>query len=109
MKEPAKIDGFTRAYLTTALWSSSDYAFGLCPCCGFNRILSHYPEPEFEQVPMCSDPGCGVKEIDNPEPLDRHYSQSDIAPETLAKMIEDCRKFQEEQGDTIRAAIESGE
>jgi len=109
MNEPAKIDGFTQAYITAALWSSSDYDFGPCPCCGKDAVLSHYPEPEFDQVPMCSDPGCGVVQIDNPDPLDQHYSQSDIGPETLAKMIADCARFQSEQGDTIRAAIETGE
>ena len=30
------------------------------------------------------------------EPLDRNYSPDDIHPETLARMAEDCRAFQEE-------------
>lgn len=30
------------------------------------------------------------------EPLDRNYDADDIAPETLAEMASDCRKFQEE-------------
>ena len=29
-------------------------------------------------------------------PLDQHYSPGDIAPETLARMTEDCRQFQED-------------
>lgn len=30
------------------------------------------------------------------EPMDRNYSFDDIAPETLARMIEDCRGFQDD-------------
>lgn len=29
------------------------------------------------------------------EPLDRNYGPKDIAPETLARMVSDCRAFQE--------------
>lgn len=32
----------------------------------------------------------------NGEPLDRNYSAADIHPETLARMIEDCFSFQED-------------
>jgi hypothetical protein len=35
------------------------------------------------------------------EPLDKNYGIEDLAPETLAKMIEDCKKFQEENWDDI--------
>lgn len=31
---------------------------------------------------------------DNGEPLDTSFGAEDIAPDTLAKMIEDCRRFQ---------------
>lgn len=30
------------------------------------------------------------------EPMDRNYSFSDIAPDTLARMVEDCRMFQDD-------------
>lgn len=30
------------------------------------------------------------------EPFDRNYDPDDIAPETLARMAEDCRQFQED-------------
>jgi len=30
------------------------------------------------------------------EPMDKNYSFSDIAPETLARMVEDCRSFQDD-------------
>lgn len=36
------------------------------------------------------------------EPLDRNYSADDIAPETLARMVADCAKFQ--SGDAKIAA-----
>jgi hypothetical protein len=53
-----KIDTFTRAYITTALWSSTDW----------------------------SDESGG-------ESLDKNYDESDIAPESIAKMVADCARF----------------
>lgn len=35
------------------------------------------------------------------EPLDRNYSEEDIAPETLAVIVADCRDFQESFGPYI--------
>lgn len=32
------------------------------------------------------------------EPLDKNYGIEDIAPEAIAKMAEDCRRFQQENG-----------
>lgn len=63
------LDSFTRAYITTALWYSTD---------------------------------------DNDESLDAKYSPSDLSPEALERIAEDCRAFQEQNGETIRAAIETG-
>lgn len=37
------------------------------------------------------------------DPLDENYGPSDIAPECLAKMIEDCRAFQEQNVFPIQA------
>lgn len=34
---------------------------------------------------------------DKDEPMDKNYSWTDLAPETLAKMVADCAKFQQEQ------------
>lgn len=89
-----KLDTFTTAYIEAALWSSTDYAHGECPCCGKKAILSHYPEMEYEWEAMCSE--CGAQEIANPEPLDSNYNADDIAPETLKKMIADCTAFQKD-------------
>lgn len=102
-------DAFTRAYIRTALWSSTAPKFGECPCCGRPAILDRFPEKEFEEEPMCDAPGCGVREIPNLDPMDANYSETDLAPETLEKIIADCAKFQSEYGDTIRAAIATGE
>ncbi len=41
-----------------------------------------------------SDPSGG-------EPLDANYGVEDIDPATLASIVEDCRKFQEENADDI--------
>lgn len=109
MRELRELDSFTRAYITTALWSSSEYAFGECPCCGARALLNKYPEPEFEEQAMCSADGCGVREIENPEPMDKNYNWRDLAPECLASMRQDCAQFQELYNDTIQAAIDTGE
>lgn len=37
------------------------------------------------------------------EPLDRNYSASDLAPETLARMTTDCEKFQAEYTKAVNA------
>lgn len=103
-----KLNKFTHAYLTTALWSSTEYKFGECPCCGKDAILSHFPELEFDQVPMCSADGCGVREIANPPPMDENYSISDIAPEAMEKIIVDCAKFQSENAELLIDAIAAG-
>lgn len=64
------LDTFTRAYIQTAIWSSTD---------------------------------------DDGTPLDRNYSESDLSPEVLTRMAEDCRKFQEENAETLSAAIATGD
>jgi len=38
---------------------------------------------------------------DNGDPLDDNYGYGDIDPDTLAEMISDCLKFQEENADDI--------
>lgn len=53
------LDSFTKAYITAALWSSTDN----------------------------SNEAGG-------DPLDDNYDVNDIAPETLAKMVADCERFQ---------------
>lgn len=97
------LDSFTRAYIQTALWSSTEYAHGECPCCGKTALLSHYPEPEYDQQAMCSSAGCGTREIANPPPMDDNYSESDLAPETLRQMAEDCTAFQTEHAELLSA------
>lgn len=94
MNDTKSLDKFTAAYIQCALWSSTEYRFGPCPVCGQMKVLSHYPEPEFTQEAMCSADGCGVSEIANPEPMDNNYSAQDLAPETFARMVADCREFQ---------------
>lgn len=38
---------------------------------------------------------------DDDTPLDRNYSLADIAPETLARIIRDCTRFQAEMADDL--------
>jgi hypothetical protein len=40
---------------------------------------------------------------DNGENLDAKYSEEDLAKETLAKIVADCKSFQEQAGDLIHA------
>lgn len=46
---------------------------------------------------------------DGENPPDHNYSWTDIADETLAQMVEDCRQFQEQNRQTIEDAINSDE
>jgi len=103
------MNSFLAAYIQTALWSSTEYKFGECPCCGETRLLSRYPEPEYTEDAMCDAPGCGVREISNPPPMDANYSESDLAPETLKKMSADCEQFLTDWQGAIDKAIATGE
>jgi hypothetical protein len=38
---------------------------------------------------------------DDDEPLDRNYDASDLTPETLEKIVQDCTKFQEDNAETL--------
>lgn len=40
------------------------------------------------------------------EPLDANYGLDDIAPETLAKIVEDCQAFQAAHADDIGSELE---
>jgi len=102
-------NSFLQAYIRTALWSSNEHPFAECPCCGETRLLSHYPEPEYEQTPVCSADGCGVREIPNAPPMDANYSAEDLAPETLATMEKDCADFREKAGEIFEAALQTGQ
>lgn len=42
------------------------------------------------------------------EPLDRNYGLADIAPESLQRMIEDCRDFQKANGALLENYEEAG-
>ncbi len=45
---------------------------------------------------------------DEGDPLDRDYSETDLAPETLEKMRADCERFETENQATLEAAIATG-
>lgn len=92
-----KLDQFTLAYITAALWSSTGPPFGDCPQCGKpGRLLCRW---DSEQEPVCED--CSETETNYEPPLDDNYDITDLAPETLARMAEDCRRFQVEAGDAV--------
>jgi hypothetical protein len=95
------LDDFTKAYIEAALWSSTGPAYGKCPCCDREAVLDRLPEPEYEETPMCSAEGCGVRELSNPPNLDENYSEKDIDPNTLKQMAEDCAEFQRQNADDL--------
>lgn len=41
-------------------------------------------------------------------PLDQNYGPEDIALETLARIVEDCARFQRQQHDVLANAIQTG-
>jgi len=45
---------------------------------------------------------------DDGTPLDSNYGREDLAPETLAKMVEDCAKFQEDNAEIITGCAREG-
>lgn len=102
MKNPT--DPFVQAYIRTALWSSTEYAFGTCPCCGEERLLSHAVD-KVSTSPWCAE--CGHEKISNPPPMDNNYSLSDLAPETIEKMTADCAAFRAQANEIIAQAIET--
>lgn len=38
------------------------------------------------------------------EPFDKNYSEDDLAPETVRKMVEDCDRFREAAAEELRAS-----
>lgn len=40
------------------------------------------------------------------QPLDKHYDAGDLAPETLTRVIADCKAFQTEMCDTLGACLD---
>lgn len=94
-----ELDNFTRAYIMTALWSSTENPYGTCPKCGAeNRLLCRWEEMDDSRTHRCVCMSCSEKESDHEPPMEDHYSIEDFAPETLTKIIIDCAKFQEENG-----------
>ena len=71
--EYLKLDDFTRAYITAALWSSND-----------------------ESTPQGG------------EPFDVNYDENDIAPETIAKMLTDCKAFQRDNAELLEQVPDTG-
>ncbi len=63
-------DAFTKAYIATALWSSTG---------------------------------------EDDEPLDENHDHTDFSLEALAKMVEDCKTFQERNADNLAKVYETNE
>lgn len=87
-------DSFTVAYIEAALWSTTGPKFGECPCCGETKLLDRWPEEQYERQEMCAGPECGTRETNHEPALDENYNWTDIAPECLQKMLDDCAAFQ---------------
>lgn len=89
-----KLDDFTTAYIEAALWSTSAN-IGECEVC------DHVGPTDGND--RCSK--CGGETYGTDKSMqDRDLGIENIDPATLAEMIEDCRKFQEENADVLAAA-----
>jgi hypothetical protein len=86
-----KLDTFTRAYIEAALWSSTVEPFGVCARCDKEKPLGDHGE--------CFE--CAPDDNNSTPPADENYSVDDLAPETQARMVADCEKFQAEHPDAI--------
>ncbi len=91
------LDTFTRAYVECALWSSTCDPFGTCPDCDKeDQVLCRWNE---EQEHVCAE--CSERETNYEPPMDQNYSVEDLAPETLARMVADCERFQRENAELL--------
>jgi hypothetical protein len=50
----------------------------------------------------------GTSDDDNGQPLDKNYGPTNIAPETLARMMDDCEAFQRKNRKDL-ASIDAGQ
>ncbi len=126
------LDAFTRAYLTTALWSSCDEAYNQKVALkkegygvhseidaktgktlwtytvdgdnGSNYIHEYEYECDAWRAAWEFDGGGSADTA-----LEFHFDLSDIHPDSLVKAISDCARFQTEQGETLTKAIDTGE
>jgi hypothetical protein len=92
MNTQTKLDDFTRAYIECALWSSTDTSYECDDC------STVYRDPT-SQNGGCV--GCGGYVRERDTPMDSDYTLSDIADETLTRMVADCDRFQAEQAEWI--------
>ncbi len=96
----ATLDTFTRAYIECALWSSTCDPFGTCPDCGTdNQVLCRWND---DQEHVCAE--CSDREPNYEPPMDQNYSVDDLAPETLARVVADCERFQRENAESLTEA-----
>lgn len=82
---------FATAYIEAALWSSTLDPYGECPECGKTAVLNRWNE---DNECVCSD--CSERQPNHEPPADRNYCWTDLAPETLQRMLDDCAKFERE-------------
>lgn len=91
------LDSFTQAYIEAILWSSTVDPFGTCPECGEDdQVLCRWDD---NNKPVCMK--CSAREPNHEPPADENYTTDDLAPEALARIIADCKRFQEENSEFI--------
>ncbi len=93
------LDTFTKAYIDALLFSETCDPYGECPLCGQTATLCRWGDGG---APVCADcPGC---EPHYSPPADDNCTVNDIAPEALATIVRDCKRFQTEQRDSLERA-----
>jgi hypothetical protein len=96
-----EIDTFTRAYIECALWSSCIEPFGRCPECGRDDcVLCRWNGAREHVCAICSE-----RQPSYEPPADDNYDVYDIAPKTLAKMIDECAAFHSKHWNSISPDI----
>ena len=103
------LDSFTESYIETALWASTSEPFGTCAkCAAEDKVL--YWNSETRKHELCADcSGEMAQHSPYEPPLDENYTADDIAPDTLARMIQDCSAFQTDNSELLEAWYEAGE
>jgi len=87
-----KLDTFTNAYITAALFTSTD-----------NLTYNHGDKKDEFDPEYDDDEKSGVED-NGGEPLDKKYTINDIDLKTLIKMVKDCREFKKKYEELYESA-----
>ena len=100
-----RLDPFTRAYIESALWSSTVEPYQECSSCGKGAIMCQYDtDGDWPEWSLCSMCGGDPQGNSSEPPADQNYTWEDFAPATQARFIADCEAFQTQAESLLGAA-----